>query len=183
VLRLIALIVPLGLDSFAVAAVLGMAGVDRRERVRIGALFGAFEAGMPLVGFAIGAPVGHAVGTAADYAAAAILIGLGAFMLRGDDDAEAARARRLARTRGLAALLLGLSISLDELAIGLALGLLRLPVLPVALLVGAQAVIVSQLGLSLGARLGERLRERAERLAGIAMIALGAVFLLERVIS
>jgi putative Mn2+ efflux pump MntP len=77
------------------------------------------------------------------------------------------------RMRGLAALSVGLSVSLDELAIGLAIGLLRLPILAVALLIGAQALVASQLGVRLGARLGEGLRERAEQMAGGLLITLG----------
>jgi putative Mn2+ efflux pump MntP len=48
-------------------------------------------------------------------------------------------------------LLLGLSISLDELAIGFSLGLLRLPAAPVIALIALQALIVTQLGLRLAA--------------------------------
>ena len=64
-------------------------------------------------------------------------------------------------------------MSLDELAIGLAIGLLRLPILAVALLIGGQALVASQLGVRLGARLGEGLRERAEQMAGGLLITLG----------
>jgi len=86
----------------------------------------------------------------------------------------------LARSRGLAALALGVSISLDELAIGFTLGLLRLPVALVVLLIGVQTVAVVQLGLRIGAQVGERVAEGAERLAGLALIGLGCVLLLER---
>jgi manganese efflux pump family protein len=75
--------------------------------------------------------------------------------------------------RGPAAIGVGLSVSLDELAIGFVIGLLRLPALAVALLVGAQALLASQLGLRLGARLGERLGERAEQAAGLLLVAPG----------
>ncbi|MBJ7596865.1 manganese efflux pump [Candidatus Nephthysia bennettiae] len=67
----------------------------------------------------------------------------------------------------------GVSVSLDELAIGLAIGLLRLPVLAVALLIGTQALVASQLGVRLGVRLGAKLRERTEQVAGGLLIALG----------
>jgi hypothetical protein len=41
-------------------------------------------------------------------------------------------------------------------------------------LIAVQTLIVSQLGLRLGARLSERVREGAERLAGVALTTLGA---------
>jgi hypothetical protein len=40
--------------------------------------------------------------------------------------------------------------------------------------------IAAQLGLALGARIAERWRERAERIAGIALILLGAYLIAEQ---
>lgn len=177
-LKLIALIIPLGLDSFAVAAALGSAGVAGNDGLRISVMFGVFEAVMPLIGFALGAPVGHAIGNAGDYVATGILICLGAWMLRGDDDPD--RVAKLTRPTGVWALMLGLSISIDELVIGFTLGLLGGPVLVVAAAVGVQAAVFSQVGLRLGARLGERVREDAQRLAGLGLMVLGAALLAER---
>jgi hypothetical protein len=52
VLKLLAFVLPLGVESFATAAALG----TRRQRWRLSLLFVAFEGGMPLIGLAIGAP-------------------------------------------------------------------------------------------------------------------------------
>jgi manganese efflux pump family protein len=180
-LKLIGLIVPLGLDTFAVAAALGIAGLRPADRTRVTLVFTAFEMGMPLVGFAGGALLGNAVGNAADYIAIAIVFALGVYMLwPRSDDREEERLGLLARTRGLAALGLGISISLDELAIGFTLGLLRFPVLLIILLIGIQTVVVTQLGIRLGERIGERIREGAERLAGVALTLLGLALLIEK---
>jgi manganese efflux pump family protein len=169
--KLIALVLPLSLDTFAVSAALGAAGLSSRERWRLSLLMAGFEASMPIVGFLAGGLIGEALGNVADYAAAAVLVGAGLLMFR-NDDSEAGQ-RLAQRMRGLATLSVGVSVSLDELAIGLAIGLLRLPVLVVAILLGAQALVASQLGVRLGARLGEALRERAEQLAGGLLVALG----------
>ena len=184
-LTLIALVVPLGLDTFAIAAALGMSGLTRRDRFRVTALFTVFETGMPVVGIVLGAVAGNVVGNAADYVAIAILIGLGVFMLwpRRNDSDEPERVGLLARTRGLAAIGLGISISLDELAIGFTVGLLRFPLLLVIALIGLQTLIVTQAGLRLGSRLGEATRERAEQLAGIVLVALGVVLLGQRLFA
>jgi putative Mn2+ efflux pump MntP len=184
-LTLIALVVPLGLDTFAVAAALGMSGLTRRDRIRVTALFTIFETGMPVVGIVLGTVAGNVAGKAADYVAIVILIGLGIFMLwpRRDDRDEPERVGLLARTRGLAAVGLGISISLDELAIGFTLGLLRFSVLLVIALIGIQTLIVTQAGLRLGSRIGETVRERAEQLAGVVLAILGVVLLAERVFS
>lgn len=138
---------------------------------------------MPLVGFALGAPLGRAIGAAADYLAIAVLIGFGIYTLASADEDEEERLGHLTRLHGRAALLLGISISLDELAIGFTFGLLKLPVVLVIVLIAVQAFVVTQLGLRLGHRLSERLREGAERLAGVALITLGVVLLFERAVS
>jgi putative Mn2+ efflux pump MntP len=184
-LTLIALVVPLGLDTFAIAAALGMSGLTRQDRIRVTALFTGFEMGMPVVGIVLGTVAGNVVGKAADYLAIVILIGLGIVMLwpGRDDRDEPERVGLLARTRGLAAIGLGISISLDELAIGFTLGLLRFSVLLVIAMIGLQTLIVTQAGLRLGSRIGQAVRERAEQLAGIVLAALGLVLLGQRLFA
>jgi putative Mn2+ efflux pump MntP len=182
-LKLVGLVLPLGLDTFAVAAALGIAGPKAEDRTRVTVLFTAFEVGMPLVGFFGGRLVGQVAGNAADFIAIAILIAVGLYMLRpSDNEHEDQRLAVLGRTRGWAAIALGVSISTDELAIGFTIGLLRFPVLVVLVLIGLQTVVVTQLGLRLGQRLGERVREGAERLAGVALALLGLLLLAEKLL-
>ncbi len=117
IVKLIALVLPLGLDTFAVAAALGVAGLDPRRRLRVSLLMAGFEAGMPLVGLALGAPLGHAVGSAADYIAIGVLLAFGLYALVARDNDEE-DIGKLASATGWGAIALGVSISLDELAIG-----------------------------------------------------------------
>jgi len=178
-LKLIALVLPLGLDTFGVALALGIAGLPGDQRVRVALLFAGFEAAMPLVGVALGAPIGNAAGAAADYLAAAVLIGLGVTCSAPVREPD----RALSLTEGglFGAVVLGVSISLDELAIGFSAGLLRLPLVPLVVAIAVQALAVTLLGVHLGSRVGERWRESAERVAGAALIALGSTLLILRV--
>jgi hypothetical protein len=57
--------------------------------------------------------------------------------------------------RGLRAVALGVSISIDELAIGFTLGLLHISAVLVIALIAVQTLVVTQLGLQLGGRLSE----------------------------
>jgi putative Mn2+ efflux pump MntP len=181
--KLAALVFPLGLDTFAVAAALGALGISRQHRLRISLLFTAFEAGMPLIGVALGAPLGRALGDTADYLAIAVLLAFGLYTLLGHEDDDDERLSRLIQLRGPSAILLGVSISLDELAIGFTLGLLRLPAALVIVLIALQTFIVTQLGLRLGHRLSDRLREEAHRLAGLALAVLALVLLAEQLLT
>jgi putative Mn2+ efflux pump MntP len=179
-LALLAVLLPLGLDTFAVATALALAGLSRQERLRVSVIFTAFEAAMPLVGLLIGGLVGKAIGAIANDVAAVALVLVGIWMLWPREEEEEERLALLARTRGLAVLGLGLSISLDELAIGFSVGLLRLPVALAVVWIAIQAFVVAQLGMRLGSIMSEVVHEGAERLAGLVLVAFGGYLLIEQ---
>ena len=66
-------------------------------------------------------------------------------------------------SRGLALIALGLSISLDELAIGFTIGLAHLAVATIVAAIALQALLAAQLGVAIGATIGGHWRERAEQ--------------------
>ncbi|MGB8254384.1 MAG: manganese efflux pump [Pseudonocardiaceae bacterium] len=185
IVSLLLFVLPLGLDTFAIAAAVGASQPSGQARWRISAIFAIFEGGMPLVGLALGASLGHTVGSVADYLSGGLLVVLGGYLWRAnEEDDEVAKARRLTSARGAALVGLALSISLDELAIGFSLGLgagLTVPATIVAVIT-IQTLVVSQLGLSFGVRISEHVRERIERLAGPMLIILGVYLLAEALI-
>jgi putative Mn2+ efflux pump MntP len=148
-----------------------------------------WEGGASLIGLGLGSSVGQAIGGVAGYFSGVLLVLLGGYLWRsdddsGDDDDEAAKVRRLINARGLALIGLALAISLDELAIGFSFGLGATHVAPATIIaiITIQALVVSQLGLSLGSRISERLRERIECIAGPVLISLGLYLLVEALI-
>jgi len=182
VARVIALVLPLGLDTFAIAAALGMTRLTVSQRVRFGLLFAAFEGGMPVIGLLVGVGLGRVIGGWSEYVAIAALAGLGFYVLfRRDEDGE--RAKKLVASTGMAMIVLGLSVSLDELAIGFGLGLLSVPIVPAIVLIAAQAFIVSQVGFAIGDRIGEATREGAEKVAGAALILIAAALLVAKILG
>ena len=178
-LKLILFVIPLGLDTFAVSAALGVAGLPRRSRLRVALVMSAFEMAMPIAGLLVGRGIGAAVGRVADYAAIAGLAALGAWMLLHDEANEGERAAAIGSAQLLATVAIGISISLDEFAMGFTIGLLGLNLWVAIALIGAQAFLVAQLGLRLGSRVGEGVREGAERLAGVALLGLAVLLLVE----
>lgn len=179
-LRLLVLILPLGLDTFALSAALGVAGLGPGRRVRFGLVIACFEGGMPLVGLLFGAALGQLVGDIADYVAAVALAAVGGYMLLAGDERDERAVRAFASAEGLALLTIGLAVSVDELAIGFVLGLLDVPVVPAVIAIAVQAFVVSQIGVVAGRRLGERFREGAERVAGALLVLLGALLIVSR---
>ena len=61
------LLLPLALDTFALAAALGMAGLERRDQLRVALVFTVFEAGMPIAGLLVGRVIGSVIGQWAGY--------------------------------------------------------------------------------------------------------------------
>lgn len=168
------LFLSLGLDTFAVAIGLGLSGLPRSQWRRVGLAFAFFEGVMPIVGLVVGNHLGHAVGQWAGYGAAGLLILVGAHEIRGslsdDDD-------KLPSVEGGKLLLAGLSVSLDELAVGFSLGVLRVPVGPALGYIALQAFVITFLGLSWGTRIGRRSGEKAELVGGIVLAVLGLALL------
>ena len=183
-LILVGLLGPLAIDTFALTTALGIVGLKPRERLRISLIMAAFEGGMPVLGFLLGGVVGKILGSYAEYAAIAFLVLAGASLLwQGNEDAEEQRLRLLSRGKGLAAINLGLAVSVDELTIGFSLGLLGISLVVAVVWIAAQALVAAQLGMRLGSRVGEELRERAEQLAGLVLIGMAGVLLFLKLTS
>jgi manganese efflux pump family protein len=192
-LALVPVAVALGLDNFAAAIAIGLAGVDARTRLRVGVVFGLFEAGMPIVGLLIGAQAAASLGHASRWLAAALLIAVGGYFLveglreahataqgRGEDRAARSLspdgASQPPGAEGLGRLVLaGLALSVDNLAVGFALGSYHTSVVVGAVTIGAVSVGLALIGLELGSRLGVRAGQRGGQLAGLLLIAVGAL--------
>ncbi|MHB8611272.1 MAG: manganese efflux pump MntP [Candidatus Dormibacteraceae bacterium] len=186
ILTIIALILPLAIDTFVLNTALGVAGLAKRQRFRTSLLLTAFEAGMPVIGFLLGAGLDSTIGPFADYVAVGVLAATGSWILRpsgGEEEQEEQRVRLLESARGWAILVLGLSISLDELAIGFGVGLLGLPLILIVALIAVQAFVAAQLGMRLGSRLAEKARGTAEKLAGALLLVAALLVVVEKLVK
>jgi putative Mn2+ efflux pump MntP len=194
-LALLVVAASLGMSNFAAAISIGVAGVDSRTRLRVGLVFGAFESGMPLLGLLLGQQVADPLGHAARWIAAGLLIAVGAYGLA--TGVHAARGRSAGEPAkpgdpgqlgspgqpagpgqpapfGRAKLLMsGFALSLDNLAVGFALGAYGTSIVTSAIVIGVVSVVLSLIGLELGSVLGSRVGERGEQLAGVMLISVG----------
>jgi putative Mn2+ efflux pump MntP len=165
--------VALGLSNLAAAVGLGVSGMGARARLRVGLVFGVFETGMPLAGLLLGHGLAHALGHTARWIGAAVLVACGGYALV---QASRHRAGDGGPTSPLGAgrlLLTGLALSLDNLAVGFALGAYHVALLLAVVVIGTVSVALSLLGLELGARLRARTGDRGEQLSGLILIAVG----------
>lgn len=174
VLALILSAIAVGLDNFAVSIGVGLAGVDARTRWRVVVVFGAFEAGMPLLGLLLGHGAAHTLGRATQYTGGALLALAGFWALmqarqseRPVTDSPGAGTGRL--------IIVGFALSIDNLVVGFGLGVTRVPLLAAVLSFAVVSVGLSLAGLELGQRVGARSQGNAERLAGALLFAVGVL--------
>jgi manganese efflux pump family protein len=167
----------LGLSNFAAAVGIGIGGSDAGTRLRVGVIFGVFETAMPLLGLVLGHSLASALGYAAHWVAAALLIGAGLYAAwqavgarrgRTGDPPAVPASRRPGRL-----LLTGAALSIDNLAVGFALGTYHVNLAAAAVIIGAVSVGLSLIGLELGGRIGRRAGEWGELIGGLVLIGVG----------
>jgi manganese efflux pump family protein len=171
VLALFVVAASLGMSNFAASVAIGVSGTDARMRLRVGLVFGVFEAGMPVAGLLIGEQVAASLGHAARWVGAGLLIAVGFYAL-----ASAARTGQGRRVRppGLIHLLVtGLALSVDNLVVGFALGTYHTSIAAGVIVIGTVSVAMSLAGLELGAGVGRRAGQRGEQLASLMLISVG----------
>jgi manganese efflux pump family protein len=71
-------------------------------------------------------------------------------------------------------LVTGIALSIDNLAVGFALGAYHVGLPLAAAVIGTVSVVMSLAGLELGARIGMRAGQRGEFLGGLVLIGVGA---------
>ncbi|MGD0374257.1 MAG: manganese efflux pump [Streptosporangiaceae bacterium] len=166
--------VSVGLSNFAAAIGIGAGGVDNRTRLRVGLVFGLYEAGMPIAGLVLGQRFASTLGRTTHWVGGALLIALGLYGLiksiRSAGDGDAPQAGSASRSRLLVS---GFALSIDNLVIGFALGTYQVNVLTGTLVIGLVSVALSLAGLELGARMGRWSGRRSEQLGGLLLISVG----------
>jgi manganese efflux pump family protein len=173
VLALLLVALSLGLSNFAAAVGIGVTGVNARVRLRVGVIFGVFEAGMPVLGLLAGRGLAGVLGQASQWVGGGVLIATGGYAL--------VQARRnppratIPSSPGPARLMAsGLALSIDNLAIGFALGTYRVPFALAVAVIAVVSVTLSLTGLELGAGIGRKAGQWGEVLGGVILVAVGA---------
>jgi manganese efflux pump family protein len=161
----------LGLNNFGASIAIGVSGVDRRTGVKVAVVFGLFDVVMPAAGILIGRGVSGSLGDAARWVGAGIVAATAVYGLveavRGGHDAPPIWG-------GWRLLVSGAALSLDDLAVGLALGTIRVPIAAAVIAFGVISAVMTLIGLELGAKLGTAAGERGEVVAAVILIGVAA---------
>jgi manganese efflux pump family protein len=189
VIALLFAAVAVGLSNLAASIGIGVTGVTASTRLRVGLVFGVFEAGMPIVGLLIGQRIASELGQAVRWPGAVLLIIVGGSgLVRSLRDSRSRAAHRAREFPNPAAqpeapspssrlgrfLVSGFVLSLDNLVVGFALGTYQVGIAVGAILIGAVSVAMSLAGLELGSLLGRLVGRRSEQMSGVILILVGA---------
>jgi putative Mn2+ efflux pump MntP len=164
------------LSNFGGAVGLGVLPLTRGRRIEITLTFLLMEILMPILGIILGDRLAGGIGSKGEVVAGVVLILLGGYTLV-ETRREARDLQVPARRRAI--WLLAIALSLDNLVVGLGLGLLHAPLVVAALFMGFCSLVLTVVGLELGRLLGERVGERSEIFSGLVLIAAG-LFVLVR---
>jgi len=171
--------VGLAMDAFAVSLGVGASGqaVGGRAAFRLSFHFGLFQFMMPVIGWFLGVRIALLLSSVDHWIAFGLLAFVGVRMIRSgwDSNGESLSADP---SRGLTLVVLAVATSIDALAIGLSLGMLRVKIWYPSVVIGVVTSRLSLLGIRLGARLGARFGKRMEIVGGAILSLLGLRILL-----
>lgn len=180
IVELFLIAVGLSMDAFAVAVCKGlsMQKCTVKKTAIVGAWFGVFQGGMPLLGYILGVQFKEII-TSVDHWIAFVLLGLiGANMVRealSEDEEEACTEALDMKTMfGLA-----VATSIDALAVGVTFAFLQVSIVPAVSFIGVVTFILSMIGVKVGNVFGEKYSSKAEIAGGVILILLGLKILLE----
>lgn len=174
----------LALDCFAVSLTVGTSRSIPRYTAAgvIALLFGGFQIGMNLIGWAAGTWLADLITGFDHWVAFFLLAIIGVKMiLEGIDNGE--EWRELTTFNFSTLIILSLATSMDSLGVGLSFALLSTSILIPALIIGVIAFFLSFMGVFLGNRIGQIFGRRIEVAGGLILIGIGIRILIEHGIS
>ena len=171
------------MDALAVAIATGIAlgTVSGRQTFRLAFHFGLFQFLMPVVGYLAGMTVERHIKGYAPWLAFVLLCYIGGKMVHegargGGEEGGGGKDP----TRGMSLVVLSVATSIDALAVGISLGVLRNEgILYPGIVIGLVACTFTAAGLHLGKRLGTVFGRRMEVVGGLVLVAIGVKILFD----
>ncbi len=179
-LTLLGIAFALAMDAFAVALGTGvtLSRLTGRHLFRLGWHFGLFQALMPVLGWLAGQSLMQLISVWAHWIAFGLLCFVGGRMIW--ESFQVDQPDEKDPTRGLTLVMLSVATSIDALAVGFSLSLLGVSIWLPAVVIGLVAGFLTVLGMLIGDRVGTRWGSRVEILGGLILIVIGCKILWEQ---
>lgn len=186
-LSLIITALGLAMDAVAVAIASGLSvsKLRFRDAFKMAAVFGAFQAIMPLLGYLLAS--WFTASNAAwlkDYDHWITFVLLGGIGIKMILDARTAADEKVHSPFRINKLIvLGIATSLDAFAVGVTFSLMGAGLAATVIIIGAITFLLCLPAVWFGARLGKIYAKRAEILGGVVLIAIGCKILIEHLVN
>ena len=170
----------LAADAFTVSISCGLLiqRIKINKALKIALFFGAFQYLMPLIGWSAGINFSHFIADFDHWIAFSLLSIIGGKMIYESCQLEHER-KKFNPLDFSTLLLLAIATSIDALAAGLGLALLKNSIILVATLIGLVTFGLSFIGVFIGHKIGDRLNNKIEIVGGLILISIGSKILLE----
>jgi manganese efflux pump family protein len=168
-------------DAFAAAIGKG-ATLHRphwREALRTGLIFGAIEGLTPLIGWFLGKAAAQYVSAWDHWIAFALLLVLGARMVRNGVRTPQAEEEKPATHSFWLLAVTGFATSIDAMAVGAGLAFVDVNIYSTAAAIGLATMLMVTIGVMLGRVIGPVAGQRAEVAGGVVLIGIGCTILAE----
>jgi len=171
--------VGLAMDAMAVSLSIGTTGMadDGRSKFRLAFHFGFFQSAMTLLGWFAGSTLVRFISNFDHWIVLVLLGYVGINMILSGFNGER-NCFSSNPSKGKILMMLCVATSLDALAVGLSMAMLKTPIIYPAIVIGVVTSGLSLLGLLLGKRLGETFGKQMEILGGIILVGIGVRTLL-----
>jgi manganese efflux pump family protein len=164
----------LAADAFAISVCAGATGVTRgtRSMIRLSFHFGLFQFLMPILGWMAGLTIETYVETFDHWIAFILLTWVAVRMIKTTKDEDGPLLKN-DPSRGRYLVILSVATSIDALAVGISLALVKVSIWYPAFIIGVITGITSFLGILLGKKFSESLGRKAAVAGGILLILIG----------
>jgi putative Mn2+ efflux pump MntP len=171
---IIVVAIALSIDAFAVSLAASAAGrlPTPGAGFRLAFHFGLFQFLMPVLGWAAGATLEPLIESFDHWLAFGLLAVVGLRMISAGRKLEQPT-RSDDPSRGMTLLALSTAVSIDALAIGLSLAVLRVSIWTPTIIIGLVSAAASLTGILLGTTIHSRFGRMAEVVGGVVLILIG----------
>jgi manganese efflux pump family protein len=174
-ITILGLALGLAMDAFAVAIAVG-SRLDRlaaRPLFRLSFHFGLFQFMMPIIGWFVGSQIARYIQPYDHWLAFLLLAYIGIKMIWESWKRREERESLTDPTRKWSLIMLSVATSIDALAVGLSMALLKVAILFPSVIIGIVAAGMTAAGVVFGRKLGARFGRKMEFVGGVILIAIG----------